>query len=148
VCAAIVVLAGCGREGGRAATNAHAPAVNGASLAAAPPQSPASNAAQSDLFPIDANAANATNAANTVDPAEASLLAEKNADCVDQLIKSQPFGESRSQIVDNVTKACLPIAKWALQSSPNPPGGIEASERAFVAGRAHDLIDGPDRAGG
>lgn len=136
-CGAIVVLVGCARHG--AATNAGAPSVNAAAPAAA--SSPPANTAANDLF--DTNAADFANAANTVDPAEASLLAEKNADCVDQLIKSQPFGETKSQIIDNVTKACLPIATWALQSSPKPPANVEATERSFVAGRVHDLMDTP-----
>jgi hypothetical protein len=91
------------------------------------------------LFPID-NAAD-SNTTNTVDPAQASLLAQKNADCVDQLIKAQPFGESRSQIIDNVTKSCLPIATWEAQASPKPPASVEASERSLVAGRVRDLAD-------
>jgi hypothetical protein len=140
-CASIVVLIACAREGGRAATNAPTPAINVATLTAAPP--PPANTSQSDLFPIDTNAADSTNATNTVDPGEASLLAEKNADCVDQLIKAQPFGESRSEVIDNVTKACLPIAKWEAQASPKPLANVDASERSFVAGRVHDLIDGP-----
>ena len=133
--AAIVLLVGCAREGGNAAANAPAAAVNVASLAGAP----AANTSQSDLFPID-NAAD-SNATNTVDPAQASLLAQKNADCVDQLIKAQPFGESTSEIIDHVTKACLPIATWEAQASPKSPVSVEASERSFVAGRVHDLAD-------
>ncbi|HEY1427144.1 MAG TPA: hypothetical protein VGF50_10765 [Caulobacteraceae bacterium] len=136
-CAAIVVLVGCARQGG-ATTNRPAPAANVAGVTAALPDSPPANTSQNDLFPIDNAAANAT---NTVDPAQASLLAEKNADCVDQLIKAQPFGESRSQIIGNVTKACLPIARMATQGSTEPPASIEASERRFVAGRVHDLAD-------
>jgi hypothetical protein len=139
-CACIVVLVGCSPRGGGAATNASTAAVNVAALTAAPPQSPAANASQSDLFPIDNAADNAT---NTVDPVEAGLLAAKNTDCVDQLIKAQPFGESRSQIIDNVTKACLPIAKWEAQASPKPPASVDASERTLVSGRVHDLIDDP-----
>jgi hypothetical protein len=133
--AAIVVLAGCAREGGNAAANAPAAAVNVASLAGAP----ATNASQSDLFPID-NAAD-SNATNTVDPAQASLLAQKNADCIDELIKAQPFGETRSEIIDNVTKACLPIATWEAQASATPPASVVASERSLVTGRVHDLED-------
>jgi hypothetical protein len=132
--AAIVLLVGCARGGGNAAANAPAAAVNVASLAGAPP----ANASQSDLFPIDNAADNAT---NTVDPVQAGLLAAKNADCVDQLIKAQPFGESRSEIIDNVTKACLPIATWEAQASPKPPANVEASERSFVTGRVHELVD-------
>ena len=138
-CAAIVVLAGCARVGGNAATNASSPAVNVANLAAAPTQSPPDNTSQSDLFPID-NAAD-SNTTNTVDPAQASLLAQKNADCIDELIKAQPFGETRSEIIDNVTKACLPIATWEAQASPKPPANVGASERSLVAGRVHDLED-------
>jgi hypothetical protein len=134
-CAAIVVLAGCAREGGNTAANAPAAAVNVASLAGAP----AANASQSDLFPID-NAAD-SNATNTVDPVQAGLLAAKNADCVDELIKAQPLGESRTEIIDHVTKACLPIATWEAQASPKPPASVEASERSLVAGRVHELED-------
>ena len=131
---AIVLLVGCARGGGNAAANASPAAVNVASLAGAP----AANASQNDLFPID-NAAD--NAANTVDPVQAGLLAAKNADCVDQLIKAQPFGESRSQIIDNVTKACLPIAQWEAQASPKPPANIEGAERSFVANRVRELAE-------
>ena len=138
-CASLVVLVGCSPKGGGAATNAPAPAVNVATEAVEPLNSPPANTSQSDLFPIDTNAAD--NATNTVDPVEASLLAEKNADCVDQLIKAQPFGETRSQIIDNVTKACLPIAKWEAQASPKPPANVDASERSLVTGRVHDLVD-------
>jgi hypothetical protein len=133
--AAIVALAGCAREGGNAAANAPAAAVNVASLAGAP----AANTSQSDLFPIDNEAD--SNTTNTVDPAQASLLAQKNADCVDQLIKAQPFGESQSQVIDSVTKGCLPIAQWEAQASPTPPKNVAAAERSFVAGRFHDLAD-------
>jgi len=132
--AAIVLLVGCAREGGNAAANAPAAAVNVASLAGAPP----ANTSQSDLFPIDNAADNAT---NTVDPAQAGLLAAKNADCVDQLIKAQPFGESNTEIIDNVTKACLPIATWEAQASAKPPASVVASERSFVAGRVRELAD-------
>ena len=137
-CAAIVALAGCGRGVHGAATNAAGPAANAATLSAAAPESPLTNASQSDLLPIDNAAANTT---NTVDPGQASLLAEKNADCVDQLIKAQPFGESRSEIIDNVAKACLPIAEMVAQASPKPPASVETSERSLVAGRVHDLVD-------
>lgn len=135
-CVSIVVLVGCTREGGRAATNAPGPAV--ASQTAASLNSPPANTSQNDLFPIDNAADNAT---NTVDPGEASMLAQKNADCVDQLIKSQPFGETRSEIIDNVTKACMPIAKWEAQASAKPPASVEASEHSLVASRVHDLVD-------
>lgn len=134
-CAAIVLLVGCARGGSNAAANAPPAAVNVASLAGAP----AANTSQSDLFPID-NAAD-SNTTNAVDPAQAGLLAQKNADCVDELIKAQPFGESRSEIIDHVTKACLPIATWEAQASPKPPASVEASERSFVAGRVQDLAD-------
>jgi hypothetical protein len=142
-CASLLVLVGCAREGGRAAANAPADAVNAASLSAAPPNSPSANTSDNDLFAIDTNAADAVNSTNTVDPWEAIVLAQKNADCVDQLIKAQPLGEDRSEVVDNVTKACLPIAKWEAQSSPKRPANVDATERTFVAGRAHALIDGP-----
>jgi hypothetical protein len=132
--AAIVVLAGCSPKGGGAAANAAAP-VNVAAQAAAP----AANASQNDLFPID-NAADA-NATNTIDPVQAGLLAAKNADCVDQLIKAQPFGESPSQVVDSVTKGCLPIAQWEAQAEAKPPANVAAAERSFVAGRVRELAD-------
>jgi hypothetical protein len=137
-CAAILVLAGCAREGGRAATNAPANAVNLAAMTNAPPNNPPANTSQNDLFPIDNAADNAT---NSVDPAEAGTLAAKNADCVDQLIKSQPFGETRNEIIDNVTRACLPIAQWEAQASPKPPPNVAASERKFVVGRVEELDD-------
>jgi len=140
-CAAIAVLAGCARQDGGAATNARAPAMNAAALPNRPPPAPPATPQPSDLF--DTNAADAANAMNAVDPGLASDLAEKNADCVDELIKSQPIGETRAQIINNVTKACLPIATWALQSSPSPPAKIEASERSFVTSRVHVLFDAP-----
>lgn len=132
-CAALVVLVGCARHG--AATNAPGPAVNAASVA---PQAAAANTSQNDLFPIDNAAVNDT---NTVDPVQAGVLAAKNTDCVDQLIKAQPFGESRSEIIDNVTKACLQIAQWEAQASPKPPVNVEADERSFVTSQAHELLD-------
>lgn len=132
-CATMVLLAGCARGGHGAAANA--PAVNVASQAAA--QAPAANASQNDLFPID-NAAD-SNATNTVDPVQAGLLAAKNTDCVDQLIKAQPFGESPSQVVDSVTKGCLPIAQWEAQAEAKPPANVVAAERTFVAGRVREL---------
>jgi len=138
-CAAVVVLVGCARQGGGAAANAAAPPINVAALTAPPLTA---NTSQNDLFPID-NSTDPTNATNTVDPAEAGLLAAKNADCIDQLIKAQTFGESRAEIIDNVTKACLPIAQWQAQASPKPPARIDAWERSLVASHVHDLMDEP-----
>ena len=127
----VLLLAGCGGGSQGAATNA----VNVAALTA-PPANPSANVSQNDLFQIDNDA---TNAANTVDPAEAGMLAAKNAECVDQLIRSQPFGESAAAVVDNVTKGCLPIAEMQAEASPTPPANVEASERTFVAARVREM---------